>query len=311
MRQNLTQNIIHDYKAEVENSLNEERLDWNKDGIDWPNREHSMFIHSGGMCWHVQKMGSGPYILLLHGTGASTHSWRDLAPELATQFTVIAPDLPGHGFTEAVSKDSLSLPGMASAVSALLQEMNISPCIVAGHSAGAAILTRMILDRHITPRWIVSMNGAILPLNGLPGLFFAPLAKLFVSSTWGARYFAWRAKDMDLVKRLLDGTGSKIDEHGLKLYARLFQNYAHVSATLRMMANWNLHALLPELSNVETTFSSIVANNDKTIPPNDAHRLGQYIKDYKLYEIDDLGHLAHEENPQMIARIISSLVRKA
>ena len=53
-----------------------------------------------GLRWHVQMMGTGPQVLLLHGAGAATHSWRDVAPLLARDFTVIAPDLPGHGFTD-------------------------------------------------------------------------------------------------------------------------------------------------------------------------------------------------------------------
>ncbi len=50
--------------------------------------------------WHVQQMGQGPKLLLLHGTAASTHSFRALAPLLAPHFTLLIPDLPGHAFTE-------------------------------------------------------------------------------------------------------------------------------------------------------------------------------------------------------------------
>ncbi len=72
---------------------------WEKEGQDWPNREFSRFVDAAGLTWHVQVMGSGPAILLVHGTGAATHSWRDLAPLLARHFTVVAPDLPGGGGT--------------------------------------------------------------------------------------------------------------------------------------------------------------------------------------------------------------------
>lgn len=76
-------------------------MNWDHDGRDWPNREHSRFVEAAGLRWHVQQMGRGPVLLLLHGTGASTHSWRALMPLLAAEFTVVAPDLPGHGFTSA------------------------------------------------------------------------------------------------------------------------------------------------------------------------------------------------------------------
>ncbi len=67
-----------------------DRLDWDADGHDWPNRSASQFVHAGGLRWHVQRFGTElgsatPSILLLHGTGASTHTWREVAPLLATR----------------------------------------------------------------------------------------------------------------------------------------------------------------------------------------------------------------------------------
>ena len=59
------------------------RLDWERDGRDWPNRAASRFVRAGGLDWHVQTMGQGPTVWLIHGTGAATHSWRDILPLLA------------------------------------------------------------------------------------------------------------------------------------------------------------------------------------------------------------------------------------
>src|ERR1700744_2846510 len=131
-----------------------------------PHREPSRFVEAAGYRWHVQIMGSGPIALLAHGTGAATHSWRALAPLLAKDFTVVAPDLPGHGFTESPQAYRLSLSGMAQDLAALCRTLAIKPRIAIGHSAGAAILVRMALDRSIEPSLIVSLNGAFLPFCG-------------------------------------------------------------------------------------------------------------------------------------------------
>src|SRR3954470_13494112 len=109
---------------------------WEMEGRLWPNREASSFVQAAGLRWHVQRMGQGPQLLLVHGTGAATHSWRGLAPLLARRFTVVAPDLPGHGFTEAPSPDRLSLPGMVAALDGLLRALDVSPALAVGHSAG-------------------------------------------------------------------------------------------------------------------------------------------------------------------------------
>src|SRR3954447_16458792 len=115
------------------------KLDWDRDGGDWPNRDASRFVSAAGIRWHVQEMGDGPVLLLLHGTGASTHSWREVMPRLASRFRVIAPDLPGHGFTDALPPRRLTLPGMAAAIAGLLATLGAKPAMLVGHSAGAAI----------------------------------------------------------------------------------------------------------------------------------------------------------------------------
>ena len=50
---------------------------------DWPLADSSRIVQSFGTRWHVQQQGNGPTLLLLHGTAASTHSFRRLIPELA------------------------------------------------------------------------------------------------------------------------------------------------------------------------------------------------------------------------------------
>ncbi|MFM2427858.1 MAG: hypothetical protein RL707_1685 [Pseudomonadota bacterium] len=78
-------------------------------------------------------------VLLLHGTGASTHSWRHLIPLLRDHYTVIAIDFPGHGFT-SMPHDSdvatlFSISGMTAGVAELLTQIQLKPDIVVGHSA--------------------------------------------------------------------------------------------------------------------------------------------------------------------------------
>jgi magnesium chelatase accessory protein len=66
----------------------------------WPNHHLSRYVRAAGLRWHVQVAGDGPDMLLVHGTAASTHSWRDLMPIFSQRHRVLAVDLPGHGFTD-------------------------------------------------------------------------------------------------------------------------------------------------------------------------------------------------------------------
>ncbi|WP_421694662.1 alpha/beta fold hydrolase BchO [Aestuariivirga sp.] len=279
-------------------------LDWKTDGADWPNREASRFVEAAGMLWHVQVMGQGPALLLIHGTGASTHSWRDVMPKLAANFTVIAPDLPGHAFTQPPGKGALSLPGMAAAVAMLLKALNLAPVRAAGHSAGAAILVRMAVERLFTPVDLISFNGAFFPVSGVAGQFFSPLAKAFAGASLIQKMFS-RMADRKAVERLLRDTGSNIDAEGITLYQRLFSNEGHLAGTLGMMAAWDLHWVPQDLRNLPLPITLVAASNDRTISPANAAQAAKLVPQASLVEMKGLGHLAHEEDPTGAAAIIA------
>ncbi|MBU3671910.1 MAG: alpha/beta fold hydrolase [Sinobacteraceae bacterium] len=284
---------------------------WEADGQDWPNRDCSRFVSAAGLRWHVQYAGTGPVCLLLHGTGASTHSFRDLLPQLAKSFTVIAPDLPGHGFTERPRElAGLSLPGMAAGVAALLDELRLSPALAVGHSAGAAILCRMCLDRRIEPGLLVSLNGALLPLPGFKHPSITPFIRPFVSSDWLSRWFAKRLEAPGEVERLLRATGSQLDARGLQLYARLVRAPAHAGAALAMMGVWDVRPLEREIASLATPLRLFVGANDRMILPGEALRVLRLLPQAELTQLPGLGHLAHEEQPALLAQLIIDAARE-
>jgi magnesium chelatase accessory protein len=290
-------------------SSNEAALTWAHDGADWPHHERSRFVEAGGLRWHVQVFdaaeggASAPVAWLIHGTGASTHSWAGLAPLLAARYRVIAMDLPGHAFTSNPGSPGLSLPGMAQGLAALREALGVAAHevqLVVGHSAGAAIGVRMALDAAIAPARIVSINGALLPLSGLAGQWFAPAARLLAATAWAPRWFARRASDPAVLKRLLDATGSHLDVRGTDLYGRLVCNPAHAAGALSMMANWDLPALEADLPSLRVPLQLIVGEADRTVPPAQAQRVKLRVPGATIVRLAGLGHLAHEEAPQRV-----------
>ena len=281
-------------------------LDWETDSAGWPNREWSRFVDAADLRWHVQVMGEGPPLLLLHGTGASTHSWRDVMPRLAGHYTVIAPDLPGHAFTIRPPSGSLSLPGMGSAVAALLRKLDVKPVRAAGHFAGlvAAGLFPPPLpqvrpeaaDRLFAPADLVSFNGAFFPFGGMLGQFFSPLARTLANATLVQKLFA-RMADRAAVERLLRDTGSTIDAEGIGLYQRLFSNEGHVAGALGMMAAWDLHRMPQDLGGLPQPLTFVAAGNDRTVPPATAAEAARLTHQPHLVSLPGLGHLACMEKP--------------
>jgi len=277
---------------------------WLRERATWPHHERSRFVDAAGMRWHVQEAGAGPAMLLIHGTGASSHSWRDLLPILSRDYHVLAIDLPGHGFTDPLHGSRTSIAGMSEAVGSLLRVLGFDPLYGVGHSAGAVILCRLALDRRIAPCVLISINGAFLPLAGAAGVLFAPIARLLSSGSWLPRLIASRAGNRASVARVIAGTGSHLDSAGVDLYVRLVRNPSHVAGALAMMSHWDLYAFERELPKIAAPLALVVGENDRTVPPNQALTVQRRVARATLHSLPGLGHLAHEEKPETAAREI-------
>ena len=292
-----------------------EALSWERDGARWPLRAYSRFVQTSSLRWHVQYRAhpdaQAPTALLLHGTGASTHSWRDVFPLLSAYCSVLALDLPGHAFSAMPAsnefKSLFSLPGMAAGVAELLTQMEIVPQVVVGHSAGAAVACMLSLDGHLRPQRIVSVNGALLPLDGLAGQFFSPMAKLLAKAPLVPELFSWRAAQPEVLQRLLDGTGSRLSDEGRALYRQLITNPSHSAGALAMMAHWDLHQFWARLPQLQTPLELVVGEGDLVVPPSVSLRAASVLKHQPkpdVVTLAALGHLAHEESAQQLASLI-------
>ena len=143
-------------------------MDWERQRENWPNSDVSRFVNAAGVRWHVQQAGTqGPRVLLLHGTGASLHTWRDLLQPLSQHAQVLAIDLPGHGFSSLAAGQGMSLPGMAQGVAALLTELAWPVQAFIGHSAGAAIAAQMVLDKQLQPEVLIGIGPEQLKIREL------------------------------------------------------------------------------------------------------------------------------------------------
>jgi magnesium chelatase accessory protein len=243
-------------------------------------------------------------VLLLHGSGAASHSWRDIAPRLAERFTLIIPDLPGHGFTATPRGDGLSLDGMARRLGALCEALRLAPWAAVGHSAGAAVAIRMRLDGRIGDGGVVAINGALRPFPGSAGWLFPAIARLLFLNPAAMALFAWRAAKPGAVARLMEGTGSHIDARGLELYRRLMSTTGHVAGALGMMAGWTLQPLVEALPRLSPPLTLIAAEGDRAVPAEVSREACAAAPGARLVLVPRLGHLAHEEDADLVAGLI-------
>jgi magnesium chelatase accessory protein len=260
-------------------------------------------VVADGLSWRVVEMGQGDTILLIHGTAASVHSWRDVMPLLAQTHHVVALDLPGHGGTQAMDTGDYSLSRMAQGVKAVMSAMKLVPRIAVGHSAGAAILAWAYANCSTGPERFVFFNGAFYPFSGVAGSLFSPIAKLIALNSFLPSIFAYFAT-RGMVEKLIKDTGSIIRPNGIDFYHNLLKEPKHVAAALRMMAAWDLRGIDACFSRLKSKCVFVVGKNDKAVPPETSQRAAARVGTSEMHVLDGYGHLLHEEAPELAASLI-------
>ena len=273
----------------------------------WPNRSNSEFIKSDNYNWHIQKFGStGKKLLLIHGTGASSHSWYPLIENLNLECEILCLDLPGHGFTRALARQKKQLMIIVDQISLLLRNIDFYPNIIMGHSAGAAVAYELAKKIETKPNTI-AINAAFGQFSGLAGVAFPYFAKIASSTTIPARFLSLLASKEEIVRKLLASTGSIIPELQIKCYQYLFSNTEHVDGTLQMMADWDLGYFLDRLPEETAPIHFLVGDKDTTVPPHISTSWDQSMPNSSLTQFNGLGHLLHEESPSTVSSILENL----
>jgi pimeloyl-ACP methyl ester carboxylesterase len=101
-----------------------------------PSTAREIMLHGHPVNYH--QAGDGPAVVLIHGITSSSRTWRAVMPALAEHYTVIAPDLLGHG-QSAKPRGDYSLGAYASGVRDLLVALGVPRATVVGHSLGGGV----------------------------------------------------------------------------------------------------------------------------------------------------------------------------
>lgn len=272
-------------------------LSWESWRERWPNAESSRFVESAGIRWHVQCAGRGPAVLLLHGTGGATHSWAALLPALARDHTVIAPDLPGHGFTTSAD-ESASLAGMSSALTALCRTLDVAPSAIVAHSAGTAIALAMSRAAQLAPTAIIGFAAALVPPAALYNDWLAPFISPIARSDWFASLGAELASSRAISDIPLSLSSRELPPEQAERYRALFASKEHVHGAFAMMASWDIAALLRSLAGVSLPPITLIhGSNDRLVRYEALARIAATLPSARLIRWEGAGHLLHEERP--------------
>ncbi len=260
------------------------------------------------------KMGQGPALLLLHGLGCDHTTWEPVIRKLARKYTVIAPDLLGHG-QSAKPRADYSVGGYANGMRDLLTVLNIDKVTVVGHSLGGGVAMQFAYQfPERTERMVLVAPGGLGPevtpmirAVGLPG--FRPAMALLTLP--GIRHVGTAGL------RALSRTGLKAT-HDLDEVADIYDSFkdrgarnaiAHVvravvdtrGQIVTMVDRAYLTQAMPMLV--------VWGTEDMVIPVKHAETVTQVAPGAQVEVLGNSGHFPHKDHPERFAKILSDFIR--
>lgn len=262
-----------------------------------------------GQPWVFTQLSEGPRaILALHGTGASSHSFRPLAEQLQGRWALWAPDLPGHGASPLAPGFRPTRQALAASLGDALSTLAVPWALALGHSAGAAILLQHRLEASAggrVPLPLGLLAPALLPLAGLQRWLFPAAAELLARNpSWLSRLVA-RSTPERLARRLIADTGSTLPQAQLQGYADLLAQPSHGEGALALMRHWDLRSLTPALPQVRDPVLILTGTADRTYPRPPRATLEPHLPGAAWRSFPGLGHLLHEEAPVEVGAAIT------
>ncbi len=249
-------------------------------------------------------------MLLIHGLGGSRGTWRALIPALAGAFTVIAPDLPGHGDSDPPAGD-YSLGAHACVMRDLLVALDLHRASVLGHSLGGGVALQFAYQfPERTDRLMLISSGGLgtevtlmLRAATLPGAaaVVAGLSKIPVGLT-------------RLLFLALPGLIARPDARplaeGLRGLAGSRQRTAFVR-TAHTVLDWRGQTVSAiRQADLLSDIPVLLAwgTDDKTIPPSHQHAFAERVPHVETIEIPAAGHYPHETAGSQLAAVVAAFL---
>jgi pimeloyl-ACP methyl ester carboxylesterase len=284
---------------------------------------NSQFVNVRGMAVHVRDDGPRTDmqpIVLLHGTGASLHTWDGWALELSKTRRVIRFDLPGFGLTGPYAGQWLnedggrySLLNYAKFVIATLDALGVAtPVVLAGNSLGGQIAwetadyLKITSPQRVAKLILVDSAGYNFKPISMPLAFQAAEIGFISPITENTLPRALIERDL----RSVYGEPSRVTPALVDRYFDLALREGNRRALgLRMREP---RAIAPErIAQLKQPTLIIWGGQDRLIPPSNAQQFANDIKGSKLLIFDKLGHVPQEEDPaQTVAAVMEFLAGK-
>jgi pimeloyl-ACP methyl ester carboxylesterase len=268
----------------------------------------SSFIFIEGINVHFRDVGKGDAILLIHGTGASLHTWEKWINILSTDYRVISFDLPGFGLTGPDPNHNYQISRYTAILDSLMVKLKVDSFHIAGNSLGGLVAWHYTTQ---FPQKILTLNlidAAGLPQPGKKPPFIFQLAKLPVLST-----LLQKVTPKSIIeKSMLDvyKNDQLVTEKLIDRYFELSLREGNRTAFVKRMSQLNEKLVVGDLENITVPVLIQWGKDDRWIPLANAFEFQKLIPKAELI-IYDSGHVPMEENPMETVKDYMIFLKKS
>ena len=259
---------------------------------------------------YAEEYGQGPTLLLLHGLGASTFTWRYILPALARDYRVIAIDLKGFGHSDKPFDRKYSAADQAALVAAFIRKRELADVTLIGHSFGGTVALLTALKFNREPSRIgrlVVIDAPALKQN------FSDVAELINAP--GLPYAAMTATPPELMARLLLGysraPGRDASEADIRGYAAPFYDlgsrHAFV-ATAQAILDANKRRTGTLYRAIQQPTLLVWCRRDRIVPLATGRRLERILPNAELAVLKRCNHLPQDEVPKALLAELRSFL---
>jgi len=255
--------------------------------------EKTIFINN--LRVHVKISGQGDPILILHGWGSSSWSFKKVQEILSRNgFKVFIPDLPGFGESDAPNY-AWGVEDYSEFISVLAEELNLSKFFLLGHSFGGRISIKFVNKYSEKVKSLVLVGSA-----GLKTKIDPKTKMIYRFSNFGKKIFSKK------IFRLFKNFAKKIFYFVLR-----HRDYVKAQGVMRdIMKKVLKEDLLPELSIIKVKTLLIWGEEDKDVPVECAHIFHENIKDSELKIFPNIGHSPHKEIQEEFSKTIINFFKE-
>ncbi len=245
-----------------------------------------------GVRLHVRDTGprEAPVLLLLHGLGASLHTWEPWAQALAPTYRVVRFDFPGHGLSAA--DEDYSDPRTLRLVAALLDALGVSKVTVVGNSMGGRIAWRFAATypAHVEKLVLLAPDGF-----ASPGFAYNEPAE--VPAVLGVMRWVLPRPMLEANLAPAYADRAHLADTIVTRYHDLMLAPGNRTAMLTRLRQTILTDPVPLLRTITAPTLLVWGEQDRMIPVSNAQDYLDVIPQARLVTLPALGHLPFEEAP--------------